>query len=99
VNEGKTRRRHTRSLEVLTDLRLPTGSPTTSATRLLPPPSSPLPPLSSSGPQSGTESTGRSLARRAYRSVDAAPVAPPASVGRNVDAAAAAAYALCSNKL
>jgi hypothetical protein len=65
-------------LDVLTDLCLPTGSPTTSTTRLRPPPPplrSPLPlPLPSSGPQC-TESTGRSPG-------------PPGGVhGRSVDAA------------
>ena len=72
------------------DLRLPTGFPTTSTTRLPPLPSPPCPPPS--GPQSGTESTGTSPgppggARRPF-------VAPPVCVGRNVYPAAAAAHAL-----
>jgi hypothetical protein len=72
------------------DLRLPTGFPTTSTTRLAPLPSPPCPPPS--GPQSGTESTGTSPgppggARRPF-------VAPPVCVGRNVYPAAAAAHAL-----
>ena len=71
------------------DLRLPTGSPTTSITRL--PRSPPLPPLSPLRP-SVRHRIHREVAWPAGRSVA---VAPPVPVGRNVDAAAAAAHSLC----
>ena len=73
------------------DLRLPTGFPTTSTTRL---PRSP--PLPDHPPPDLTvrHRIHREVARPAGRGVDAAPVAPPFSVGRNVDPAAAAAHAL-----
>jgi hypothetical protein len=77
------------------DLRLPTGSPTTSTTRL--PPSALLPPFPPSGPQSAPNPPGGRPARRAERRRRTRgrwAVAPPASVSRNVDAAAAAAHAV-----
>ena len=59
--------------------------------RVFPPP---LPSLPSPLRPSVRHRIHREVARPAGRSVDAAPVAPPFSVGRNVDPAAAAAHAL-----
>ena len=61
----------------------------TSTTRL--PPSPPLsPPYPPPLQPAGGHRIHREVARPAGRSVDFAPVAPPVSVGRNVDSAAAA---------
>jgi len=66
------------------------GPPTTSTTRLpLPPPPCPLPPR-----PSVRHRIDREVARPAGRSADAAPLAPLASIGRNVYHASAAAHAL-----
>ena len=79
------------------DLRLPTGSPTTSTTRL-PPSALSSPPFPPSGPQSAPNPPGGRPARRAERRRRTRgrwAVAPPASVSRNVDAAAPRLRMLC----
>jgi hypothetical protein len=79
------------------DLRLPTGPLTTSTTRL-----PPFPPLPAHSPSALSPAPNRPGGRTARwlggRSVDAAPLAPPASVGRNVYHASAAAHALRASR-
>jgi hypothetical protein len=77
------------------DLCLPTGSGNSIPRRVFPPPFLPHPPPPPLRP-SVRHRIDREVARPAGRSVYSAPVALPASVGRNVDAAAAAVRMPCA---